>query len=82
MRLAGWFLALIFIPFFIDVYFFSKELTSEARELRGELYCLPCHDKQGIPICGACRRPIEERVVRAMGKHWYDFRNQFEKDKC
>ena len=24
----------------------------------------------GIPICGACRRPIEERVVTALGKHW------------
>ena len=22
----------------------------------------------GIPICGACRRPIEERVVTALGK--------------
>lgn len=25
----------------------------------------------GIPICGACRRPIEERVVTALGKHWH-----------
>ena len=24
----------------------------------------------GIPICGACRRPIEGRVVTALGKHW------------
>ena len=31
---------------------------------------LRCHDKMGIPICGACRRPIEERVVTALGKHW------------
>ena len=23
----------------------------------------------GIPICGACRRPIEERVVTALGMH-------------
>lgn len=36
-----------------------------------ELYCLRCHDKMGIPICGACRRPIEERVVTALGKHWH-----------
>ncbi|XP_026128500.1 LIM and senescent cell antigen-like-containing domain protein 2 [Carassius auratus] len=49
----------------------GKELTSEARELRGELYCLPCHDKLGVPICGACRRPIEGRVVNAMGKQWH-----------
>ena len=39
----------------------SKELTADARELKGELYCLPCHDKMGVPICGACRRPIEGR---------------------
>lgn len=25
----------------------------------------------GIPICGACRRPIEERIVTALGKHWH-----------
>lgn len=50
---------------------FRKELTAEARELKGELYCLPCHDKMGIPICGACRRPIEGRVVNALGKQWH-----------
>ncbi|NXF76038.1 LIMS2 protein, partial [Sclerurus mexicanus] len=49
----------------------GKELTAEARELKGELYCLPCHDKMGIPICGACRRPIEGRVVNALGKQWH-----------
>lgn len=48
-----------------------KELTSDARELKAELYCLPCHDKMGIPICGACRRPIEGRVVNALGKQWH-----------
>nr|XP_023017260.1 LIM and senescent cell antigen-like-containing domain protein 1 isoform X1 [Leptinotarsa decemlineata]XP_023017261.1 LIM and senescent cell antigen-like-containing domain protein 1 isoform X1 [Leptinotarsa decemlineata] len=57
------------------------ELDSNAREVRNrsgfakndmnELYCLRCHDKMGIPICGACRRPIEERVVTALGKHWH-----------
>ncbi|MGH0151478.1 UNVERIFIED_CONTAM: hypothetical protein FKN15_049385 [Acipenser sinensis] len=55
----------------------SKELTADARELKGELYCLPCHDKMGVPICGACRRPIEGRVVNAMGKQWH-----VEKIKC
>ncbi|XP_073711005.1 LIM and senescent cell antigen-like-containing domain protein 2 isoform X2 [Misgurnus anguillicaudatus] len=49
----------------------SKELSADARELKGELYCLPCHDKLGVPICGACRRPIEGRVVNAMGKQWH-----------
>lgn len=51
--------------------YFRKELTCDARELKGELYCLPCHDKMGVPICGACRRPIEGRVVNAMGKQWH-----------
>ena len=27
----------------------------DSREKDGELYCLRCHDKMGIPICGACR---------------------------
>ncbi|CAH7099149.1 Lims2 [Phodopus roborovskii] len=49
----------------------GKELTADARELKGELYCLPCHDKMGVPICGACRRPIEGRVVNALGKQWH-----------
>ncbi|GBM02021.1 LIM and senescent cell antigen-like-containing domain protein 1 [Araneus ventricosus] len=47
------------------------ELNADAREVKGELYCLRCHDKMGIPICGACRRPIEERVVTALGKNWH-----------
>ena len=50
---------------------FSMELNTEAREKEEELYCLRCHDKMGIPICGACRRPIEERVVHALGKAWH-----------
>ena len=35
--------------------YFSVELNVDAREKSGELYCLRCHDKMGIPICGACR---------------------------
>ena len=50
---------------------YREELSASARELRGELYCLPCHDKMGIPICSACHRPIEERIVTALGKHWH-----------
>ncbi|VDK24359.1 unnamed protein product, partial [Anisakis simplex] len=49
----------------------SNELTIDAREVNGELYCLRCHDTMGIPICGACHRPIEERVVTALGKNWH-----------
>ncbi|XP_014662503.1 PREDICTED: LIM and senescent cell antigen-like-containing domain protein 1 [Priapulus caudatus] len=48
------------------------ELDVEAREKEGELYCLRCHDKMGIPICGACRRPIEDaRIINALGKQWH-----------
>lgn len=47
------------------------ELRSDARQVKDDLYCLKCHDKMGIPICGACRRPIEERIVTALGKHFH-----------
>lgn len=50
---------------------FSVELDTNSREVGGELYCLRCHDTMGIPICGACHRPIEERVVTALGKNWH-----------
>lgn len=47
------------------------ELKPDARQVNGDLFCLKCHDQMDIPICGACRRPIEERVVTALGKHWH-----------
>lgn len=48
------------------------ELKSDARQKDDNLYCLKCHDNRlGIPICGACRRPVEERVVTALGKNWH-----------
>ncbi|VDI38896.1 E3 ubiquitin-protein ligase HERC4 [Mytilus galloprovincialis] len=58
----------------IDMIYFilvEIELDANGREKGGELFCLRCHDKMGIPICGACRRPIEERVVHALGKAWH-----------
>jgi len=71
----------IFHPYHFNCSGCGVELTSTAREVisrpgitankLNELYCLRCHDKMNIPICGACRRPIEERVVTAMGKHWH-----------
>jgi len=66
-----WFKGHPYWPYHFNCSRCGCELTAEARELHGELFCLPCHDKQGIPICGACRRPIEERVVSAMGKQWH-----------
>lgn len=51
--------------------FFRNELTDDAREINGALYCLRCHDTMGIPICGACHRPVEERVITALGKNWH-----------
>lgn len=58
-------------PYHFNCTSCGVELDSNAREKTGELYCLRCHDKMGIPICGACRRPIEERVVHALGKAWH-----------
>lgn len=58
-------------PYHFNCKTCGSELTADAREKNGELYCLRCFDKMGIPICGACRRPIEERVVNALGKYWH-----------
>ena len=54
-------------PYHFNCASCGSELTSDAREKNGELLCLRCHDKAGVPICGACRRPIEGRVVNALG---------------
>lgn len=47
------------------------DLDHTARDVGGKLYCLPCHDKMGIPICATCRRPIEGRCVNALGKQYH-----------
>ncbi|TPP62065.1 LIM and senescent cell antigen -containing domain protein 1 [Fasciola gigantica] len=49
----------------------DSELGPDARERDGDLYCLRCFDKMGIPICSACRRPIEGRIVWALGRTWH-----------
>lgn len=71
----------VYHPYHFNCTACGVELDANAREVRNrpglakndtnELYCLRCHDKMGVPICGACRRPIEERVVTALGKHWH-----------
>ena len=57
----------VYHPYHFNCASCGSELTSDAREKNGELLCLRCHDKAGVPICGACRRPIEGRVVNALG---------------
>ncbi|CAF2774260.1 unnamed protein product [Rotaria sp. Silwood2] len=47
------------------------ELDENCREVRGSLYCLPCHNKLDIPVCAACRRLIDDRVISALGKQWH-----------
>lgn len=47
------------------------DLDHKARDVGGKLYCLPCHDKMGIPICATCRRPIEGRCVNALQKQYH-----------
>ena len=58
-------------PWHYNCYSCGKELDHLCRKRFNELYCLRCHDLMGTPICGACRRPIEERVVNALGKQWH-----------
>ncbi|KAF7634912.1 hypothetical protein Mgra_00005654 [Meloidogyne graminicola] len=66
-----------FHPYHFNCKRCDVELTDDAREIGGALYCLRCHDLvinlflMGIPICGACHRPVEERVVTALGKQWH-----------
>ncbi|XP_067949220.1 LIM and senescent cell antigen-like-containing domain protein 1 isoform X2 [Watersipora subatra] len=61
----------VYHPYHFNCAMCSTELTPDAREKNGELLCLRCHDKAGVPICGACRRPIEGRVINALGKTWH-----------
>ncbi|CAF3145155.1 unnamed protein product [Rotaria socialis] len=49
----------------------QAELDENSREVRGSLYCLPCHNKLDIPVCAACRRLIDNRVISALGKQWH-----------
>lgn len=71
----------VYHPYHFNCNGCNKELTSSAVEVKtrpgytanelNELYCLRCHFKMGIPICGACRRPIEGRVVTALGQYLF-----------
>ncbi len=59
-------------PYHFNCKSCSIELNSSAREAKGELYCLKCHEKLDIPICSACHMPIDqERIVCALGKQWH-----------
>lgn len=50
----------------------GDELNGTARETKGDLYCLSCHETMDIPICSACHTPIDqERIVYALGKQWH-----------
>jgi hypothetical protein len=50
---------------------FRIQLDENSREARGSLYCLPCHNKLDLPVCAACRRLIDDRVICAFGKQWH-----------
>ncbi|KAK4475247.1 hypothetical protein MN116_002322 [Schistosoma mekongi] len=58
-------------PHHFHCYDCGEELGSDARERSGELYCLRCFGRTGISICSACRRPIDGRIVWALGKVWH-----------
>jgi hypothetical protein len=56
---------------FFNIIFSRIDLDDNAREVRGSLYCLPCHNKLDLPVCSACRRLIDDRVISALGKQWH-----------
>ncbi|KAG9510098.1 LIM domain-containing protein unc-97 [Fragariocoptes setiger] len=58
-------------PYHFNCFSCGSELSYDSREVNGKLLCIRCHDKSGLPICGACHKPIEERVVTALGKQWH-----------
>ena len=46
--------------------------SSLPTELKNNLFCLPCHDKQdSIHICSACHKPIEGRRIFALDSFWH-----------
>ena len=49
------------------------ELKPDAKKANGTLYCHSCHDRiqDSIPNCGLCHKPVEERGLTALGKHWH-----------
>lgn len=51
--------------------FHRSDLDENAREVRGSLYCPRCHHQLDLPVCAACRRVINDRVVSALGKQWH-----------
>jgi hypothetical protein len=56
---------------FCFVLFYRVQLDENGREVRGSLYCLPCHNKLDLPVCAACRCLIDDRVISALGKQWH-----------
>ncbi len=55
----------------LKIVFDRIDLDENAREVHGSLYCLPCHNKLDLPVCAACRRLIDDRVISALGKQWH-----------
>ncbi|CAF3448414.1 unnamed protein product [Rotaria socialis] len=58
-------------PFHFQCSSCRVELNENAREVCGLLYCLSCHNKLDLPVCAACRRLIDARVISALGKQWH-----------
>lgn len=55
----------------IDISLDRSALDENAREVRGVLYCPTCHHQLDLPVCAACRRVIDDRVISALGKQWH-----------
>lgn len=46
-------------------------LDENTRDVHGSLYCVSCYNKLDLPVCAACRRMIDDRVISALGKQWH-----------
>ena len=46
-------------------------LVPYLQEHRGKLMCRKCYDETETEICAACHRPIDGRILKAMGKVFF-----------
>lgn len=49
----------------------KNPLGEKSKMMEGELSCIRCYDKAQASICLACKRPIEGRIIHAIGHTWH-----------
>lgn len=58
-------------PFHFQCFVCKCTLDARAKEFEGKLYCPRDYEHAQVPMCASCRRPIEGRVISALGKHFH-----------